>query len=604
MHESGSDATANFEEFVPFRLRRQIGQNVGRPGITLSQSFRVFCSDFLGHLAERYKLQLATIWSVDPVRSQLILLASAGVDVKDLKEPTLDYFTDMRGVALESKETTTVDNVQNLQEDGRVYSDRELIGWLGLKTMVSVPVVNTCNSNQVLLVMNLYPSEPRDNTDVVRFSQYGDWLASRYETFLHDHCVRFANRLSIRISKMKTRHPKNIYREVVWLLNQVIDADSIGIYVEREDASAVECRSFVGHHFTEGDTSQLDELATGCWQKNREFLIVSRAKVKVTSRGELLPLPQIRERIQSEVFVPLRDPAGRAKGVFCCVRTTKYPDRQAVSSFTYEDVAVIEAIAQAFTPQLEILLADYQRTNSMNKLAHELRVPVVAFRAALERVERECRTEGYTFKFDHFGELRTYHGVMSRLLLELDAVRKGPHLIPLVPERIHIFSEIIAPAKRFLQPLFLRRGLTNRSIVYKDLRETPSFYLDPGLMTQVVFNLLDNAIKYSKDKSAEVKIEIEGKDAKDNYEVLFRDNGIGVPNGWEEKIFDQTVRGPNAYEYDVAGDGLGLWFAREITRRHGGDLVLQSAGNPTTFAVILPNSLRDEPPRYTRRRSD
>ena len=511
----------------------------------------------------------------------------------------MDHFTDVRGIALESKEETIVDNVRKAGGYGRSFSDAALIGRLGLRTMVSVPIINTCNSNQVLLVMNLYPSESADKIDARRFSQYGDWLAASYESFLHDHCVRFANRLSIRIARIKKRYPENIYREVVGLLKQVIDADSIRIYVEKEDGCAVECRSSVGDRFRKEDISHVDELAADCWQKNREFLIPGRAEVKVISRGELMPAPQLRKRVQSEVFVPLRDPAGQAKGVFCCVRAAESRDPRVISSFTYEDVAVIESIAQAFTPQLEILLADYRRTESMNKLAHELHVPVVAFRAALELLKRECQASGYTFKFDHFGELRTYSDVMKRLLLELDAVRKGPNVIPLAPEEVHVFSKIIAPAVRFLNPLVVKKGLTNRNIVYKDLHKTPTFYLDEGMMTQVVFNLLDNAIKYSKDTPAKVKIDIEGKDAGTDYQILFSDNGIGVLKGWEEKIFDPGVRGPNAYKFDVAGEGLGLWFAREIVRRHGGNLELRSPRAPTIFAIVLPNSLRHGPPRDT-----
>ncbi len=596
MNKSESESTTRFDEFVPLQLQRRIGQYIGSSDTTFSQSFREFCNDFLAHLVTCYNLRLATIWSVNPVTSALILLASSGAEAVALDEPILDYFTDLNGIALESKETTVIDDVRQERKYGRSFSHHSLIKPLGLKSMVSVPIINTCNSNQVLLVLNLYPSEDRGEIDTAVFSRYGEWLAPRFERYLQDHCVRFANRLSIRIGRIKKRYPKNIYKEVVRLLSQVIDADSIGIYVEKDDGKTVECKSSFGHHFKEEDTSQVDELAKQCWQVNREFLIVSRSRDEVISRGELLPAVTLfRERMQSEVFVPLRDPAGQAKGVFCCVRTTEHPDRRAVSSFTYEDVAVIEAIAQAFTPQLEILLADYRRTDSMNKLAHELRVPVVAFRAALERVQRECKTEGYTFQFDHFGELATYCNVMNRLLLELDAVRRGPHLIPLLPEKVHIFSEIIAPATRFLKPILVKKGLSRKSIKYKDVYKTPVLYLDPGLMTQVVFNLLDNAIKYSRDKPKEVKIEIEGNEADTNYEILFRDNGVGVPEGWEEKIFDAGVRGPNAYKYDVAGEGLGLWFAREIARRHGGDMMLRNSRDPTIFAIVLPNSLRNSP---------
>jgi signal transduction histidine kinase len=537
------------------------------------------------------------MWSVNPVRSELILLASVGAAAEQLGEPVLDYFTDLSGICLLSKETIEVPDVRRCQDDyGRTFSLKHLIAQLDLTRMVSVPIMNTCSSNQVLLVMNVCPTRDSADPSPGKFSQYADWLAPRFEAFLHDHCVRFSNRLSIRIGKLKDRYPEEIYALLVQLLSEVIDADAIGIYIEKDDLKGVERKKWVEKHAHSDTVSQVDLRATECWKRNREFLILSRSKSQQIPRGESLPsIPVIQEKTQSEIFVPLRGLAGRAKGVFYCIKTTAYPK---LSAYTYEDVAVVEAIAEAFTPQLEILLADNQRTGSMNKLAHELRVPVVAFRAALERVERECRVNQYKFQFDHFEELRTYCDVMNRLLKELDIVRKGDRQISLHVERKHVFSDIIVPAVRFVGPILKRKGLMPHNIQYQELDNTPAFFLDPGMMTQVVFNLLDNAIKYSLDNPDKVRIEIEGNDAGDNYEILFSDNGIGVPEGWEEKIFDPGVRGPNAHAYDVAGEGLGLWFARAITRRHGGDVVLRKREKPTVFAVLFPNSLRNAPPEH------
>jgi signal transduction histidine kinase len=534
------------------------------------------------------------MWSVNPVRSELILLASVGATVEELEEPVLDYFTDLSGISLSFKKTTEVEDVSKFEDYARAFSLRHLITQLGLKSMVSVPIINTCNSNQVLLVMNLYPSVGSTAANPEELSRYSAWLAPRFETYLHDHCARFANRLSIRIGKLKNRYSEDIYSLLVELLSEVIDADSIGIYIEKDDLKGVERKKWAGQDLDGGAASQVDQRATECWRQNREFLVLSGWQSQEIHRGELLPsIPVIQEKLQSEVFVPLRDLAGRAAGVFYCTKTSDYAQ---LSAYTYEDVAVIEAVAEAFTPQLETLLADKQRTDSMNKLAHELRVPVVAFRAALERVERECKANSYKFQFNHFEELRTYCDVMNRLLKELDIVRKGPRQIPLSIEKRHVFRDIIAPAVRFVGPLLKKKGLPPHSIEYKDLHKTPAFYLDRGMMTQVVFNLLDNAIKYSLDNPDKVKIEIEGNDANDNYEILFSDNGVGVPAGWEERIFDMGVRGPDAHMYDVAGEGLGLWFARVITKRHGGDVVLRNRKEPTVFAVVLPNSLRNAPP--------
>ena len=108
------------------------------------------------------------------------------------------------------------------------------------------------------------------------------------------------------------------------------------------------------------------------------------------------------------------------------------------------------------------------KVDSMNKLAHEFRVPVVAFRAALERLQYECRANRYTFQFDHFEELWTYCDVMKRLLLELDAVRKGIQSMPLVPKKTHFFTQIIPPAVRFVKPLLQKKKLKASNIKYQE----------------------------------------------------------------------------------------------------------------------------------------
>jgi signal transduction histidine kinase len=292
--------------------------------------------------------------------------------------------------------------------------------------------------------------------------------------------------------------------------------------------------------------------------------------------------------------VPLQALSGQSRGVIQCVNRWPTGDQGTLRPFTYDDVAVIEAIGRAFSPQLEIVQADQRRIESLNRLAHELRVPVVAFRAALERVRKECQTRGYTFQFDNLEEMGTYSDVMNRLLKELDIVRRGPHRIPLNPQPTYLVRKIIAPACRFVWPLLHKAGFPGNAITYTV--DIPDLYLDPGLMTQVVFNLLENGIKYYQDDPAKFSMLIEGTRSPEGYELVFRDHGIGVDEGYEDLIFEAGVRGPNAHQYDVSGEGIGLWLARAIVQRHGGDLFLRYNRNPTEFVLRLPPGLVHGPP--------
>lgn len=570
---------------------------------TFDKDLRGFCRDILVQLRRRYGLLLASLRSVDPVHRKLIYLASDGAQITDLKKPVLDWSKsgNLSGIAAESRKVVCIEDIRQ-SHDGRMYAHPRLMASLGLKRLVSIPILNSCNMNQVLLILNLYPSARCQGLDEEEAEQLGDVLAVRFEEFLKDRCMHITNRLGIEMTKLKKTSAEHIYAAVAIVLSQAVGANSTGIYIERADRRGVELKSSIGKDFDAKHSSDIDELAHSCWMSNREFLTISPVEAPVR-HGELLPppIPDVLENTPSSAFVPLRDLAGRAKGVLCCLKGKGEGPLFPVTSeglfpFTYEDIALIEAVSQAFAPQLQILMADICRTDSLNKLAHEMRVPVVATRAALERVQKECVNHKYEFQYDHLKDLSTYCDVMNRLLQRLDAVRKDLHEIPLAVEKVHIFSEIIPPAIRFVRPLLEKQGLNHKSITYIGLNEIPELHLDVGLMTTVVFNLLDNAIKYARHDPKDFRIEVEGRTIDSSFEIIFRDWGIGVPEGWETEIFESGRRGPNAYEYDVAGQGLGLWFAREIIGRHQGQLELRHLKDPTTFVISLPKALKKEGP--------
>ncbi len=117
--------------------------------------------------------------------------------------------------------------------------------------------------------------------------------------------------------------------------------------------------------------------------------------------------------------------------------------------------------------------------------------------------------------------------------------------------------------------------------------------------SQITFNLVTNAFKYAK-KGAPPKLFVEGERkatvviGEKNVEcfaIRFRDYGIGVPSGWEERIFEPEVRAPNGEKHEVKGMGLGLYVSRKLARGLGGELMLTKHQNPTEFTWYLPVSL-------------
>lgn len=499
---------------------------------------------------------------------------------------------------MERKRITRIADVRQTTPDGRHFADAALRARLGLKRMVSIPVLDTSNANQVLVVMNLFPTDdaliPHDDV----LSEWARILAKQLETHLHERCYRFANRLEIDLSKVQRRTSEALCGTLAHVIRRAISCDGVTVLLETAQGQKLRTRVAIGPEGPlDGLTRELSEgVEYDTWQQNREYvsydLRADRTGLDLAAADPAAFYPG--------VFVPLRDLTGHAKGVVRCVNIGQRSSDFWLRFFTYDDITLIDALGQKFMPQLELLLADQARVDMLNKLAHEMRVPVVAFRAAIEAIEHACTIAGVRFQWDHFEDVRTYVDVMRRLLTQVDVFRSGIERIPLDPKFVGLESAVIAPAKRFVKPLLAKKHFRPEQIEYRGLSSAPHLWIDPAFMTQVVFNLMENAIKYAGDVIERFKLTIECATRDEEIELVFRDNGIGVPEGYNERIFEEGSRGPEAHLLDVAGDGIGLWLARGIAKRHGGDIFLRSPHAPTEFVLVLPRSLEHAAPSDSR----
>ena len=109
--------------------------------------------------------------------------------------------------------------------------------------------------------------------------------------------------------------------------------------------------------------------------------------------------------------------------------------------------------------------------------------------------------------------------------------------------------------------------------------------------TNVLFNLLDNAVKYMRD-DVEPQLFIGTRDISDSkIEITIRDNGIGIKKEHLKKIFEKFYRVPTGNRHDVKGFGLGLAYVWKIITEFKGHIKVESEpGVGTTFRITLPLS--------------
>ena len=116
----------------------------------------------------------------------------------------------------------------------------------------------------------------------------------------------------------------------------------------------------------------------------------------------------------------------------------------------------------------------------------------------------------------------------------------------------------------------------------------PFVYVDEMHFTNVVFNLMDNAVKYRR---ADVPLELEVRtwNHNDNFMLSIKDNGIGIRREDLKKIFDKFYRVHTGNVHDVKGFGLGLAYVKQIVQALKGSIRAESEpGVGTKFIIVLP----------------
>lgn len=111
-------------------------------------------------------------------------------------------------------------------------------------------------------------------------------------------------------------------------------------------------------------------------------------------------------------------------------------------------------------------------------------------------------------------------------------------------------------------------------------------------LTNVLYNLVDNALKYGGDESR-LSIELEG--LSNELVLKVRDSGIGIPEEYQKKIFEKFFRVPSGDVHNIKGYGLGLSYVASVIESHGGEITVESkSGEGSCFTVKLPRSPQRE----------
>lgn len=233
---------------------------------------------------------------------------------------------------------------------------------------------------------------------------------------------------------------------------------------------------------------------------------------------------------------------------------------------------------QTMTEQYEETLKNDREEikNLIAQIAHQLRTPLTNMEAYLEFLEEDLEEEERRkyLQAVKLSEEKIYFLTesfikMSRLQGEVIQIQKEEADIVLTVARAMKQIQKKAEEKQIKMEL---QG--EKSIIFQH---------DENWICEAVFNLLDNAVKYSKQGTT-VRAGAEKNEM--FVKIWVRDEGIGILPGEENKVFQRFYRGDNAA--GAQGFGLGLFLTREIVLKHGGFVRIKREKTGTTVEIYLP----------------
>lgn len=222
------------------------------------------------------------------------------------------------------------------------------------------------------------------------------------------------------------------------------------------------------------------------------------------------------------------------------------------------------------------------KTDFINNMTHELKTPISTIGLSAEMIMRT--------NFVDQEKLQQYAGIIFKENKRLE----------------HQVERVLNVAKMDKDKLSLKRESFDMHELLDEVKENFEFNqmetgglidlqlnaeqfeinVDPVHLSNVVYNLMDNAVKYSDD-NPEIKLSTHSDKRWFTLEVS--DNGIGIKRDDQKMIFDKFFRVPTGNRHDVKGFGLGLYYVKLIIEEHGGQILVKSTvGKGTTFTVRLP----------------
>lgn len=221
----------------------------------------------------------------------------------------------------------------------------------------------------------------------------------------------------------------------------------------------------------------------------------------------------------------------------------------------------------------------------ISNITHELKTPVTTVSVALEALRNFNGLDNPKTTREY---LDIAQGELNRLTLLTDKILKTAIYenkgVTFEPEPVDLRDVI----EKVLHSMKLIFDKSKATVNFKSSGE--SFIISGGQIhvTNVIYNLVDNALKYSGN---EPTIDITLEDDGGNVQVKIADKGIGIPSEYQSKIFEKFFRVPTGDVHNIKGYGLGLNYVDNVMKSHHGSIGVESTpGEGSVFTLSFPRN--------------
>lgn len=230
-------------------------------------------------------------------------------------------------------------------------------------------------------------------------------------------------------------------------------------------------------------------------------------------------------------------------------------------------VAAIGGLFAAYRMVATRVAYAQRRSNFVSAVTHELKTPLTVIRMYSEMLENDM-LEGEQKRREYYRTIGAESDRLGRLInnvLELSKIERGDRQLDLVTGDVR---SVLADVLEMLRPHADATGFTLEVSAGADL---PAIRYDRDALVQIVFNLVDNAMKYARD-AANKKVVLEAKRSDDGVALVVRDFGPGVAAGHLKRVFEPFYRPENELTRTSKGTGIGLALVKSLAEGMGGSV--------------------------------